>query len=63
MLFLTDGASAQSLGDYKTCAILFDGSDDTAVARARDQWRALKEAGHEVTYWKQDDSGKWAQEG
>ena len=63
VLFLTAGASAGSLGDYATCAILFDGSDETAVARARDQWRTLKTAGHEVTYWKQDDRGKWTQEG
>ena len=63
VLFLTDGASSQSLAGYETCAILFDGTDETAVARARDQWRALKEAGHEVTYWKQDEQGRWAQEG
>ncbi len=63
VLFLNDGASAQSLGDYATCAILFDGTDDTAVACARDQWRTLKAAGHEVTYWKQDERGKWTQEG
>jgi DNA polymerase-3 subunit chi len=63
VLFLTDGASSQALADYETCAILFDGGDETAVARARDRWRELKAAGHAVTYWKQDDSGRWAQEG
>ena len=62
VLFLTDGATAQSLADYKLCAMLFDGGNDTAVQLARDQWRRLKEAGHEVTYWKQDETGRWAQQ-
>jgi DNA polymerase-3 subunit chi len=62
VLFLTDGATAQSLADYKLCAMLFDGGNDTAVQLARDQWRTLKEAGHEVTYWKQDETGRWAQQ-
>ena len=62
VLFLTDGASAESLADYELCAILFDGRDETAVGAARDRWRGLKEAGHEVTYWQQDDRGRWAQQ-
>jgi len=62
VLFLTDGATARSLAEYKLCAMLFDGGNDTAVLMARDQWRLLKEAGHEITYWKQDESGRWAQQ-
>ena len=30
-----------------------------ALAIARDQWRAVKEAGHEATYWQQDERGRW----
>ncbi len=62
VLFLTDGADAQSLGNYEICAILFDGADQTALAQARDRWRGLKSAGHEVTYWQQDDSGRWSKQ-
>ncbi|MEM7221505.1 MAG: DNA polymerase III subunit chi [Pseudomonadota bacterium] len=61
VLFLTDGASAQSIGDYGLCATLFDGTNDAAVAAARAQWKDLKAAGHEVTYWQQDDAGRWSQ--
>jgi DNA polymerase-3 subunit chi len=60
VLFLTDGASSQSLADYALCAMLFDGTNDMAVQGARDQWQRLKDAGHQVTYWKQDENGRWA---
>jgi DNA polymerase-3 subunit chi len=61
VLFLTDGASSDRIADYGLCAILFDGGDEAAVGRARDQWKALKAAGHEVTYWQQDAAGRWSQ--
>ena len=61
VLFLTDGASSQSIGAYDICAMLFDGRNEMAVEAARRHWRAFKEAGHEVTYWQQDDNGRWAQ--
>ncbi len=59
VLFLTDGAQSALVGDYELCAVLFDGNDPDAVSASRDQWRLLKDAGHEVTYWQQDESGKW----
>ena len=59
VLFLTDGADSEKIEDYDLCAVLFDGKDPDAVSASRDQWRVLKEAGHEVTYWQQEESGKW----
>ena len=59
VLFLTDQARSEKVGDYALCAVLFDGKDPDAVAASRDQWRALKDAGHDVTYWQQDEGGKW----
>lgn len=61
VLFLTDGASSDRIGDYGLCVLLFDGGDDEALAQARSQWKELKEAGHEVTYWQQDEAGRWSQ--
>lgn len=61
VLFLTDGAASEKIGDYGLCVLLFDGGDDEALAQARAQWKQLKEAGHEVTYWQQDDAGRWSQ--
>ena len=60
VLFLTDGATAGSLASFELCALLFDGTSETAVAAARAEWRRLKDDGHELTYWQQDDNGRWA---
>ena len=62
VLFLTDGAEAESLGGFDVCAVLFDGQDQGALGAARGQWKRLREAGHEVTYWQQDDRGRWSQQ-
>jgi DNA polymerase-3 subunit chi len=40
--------------------VLFDGNDPDALAGAREQWRAVKAAGHDATYWQQDERGRWA---
>ncbi len=59
VLFLTDGAVSQRLDDYQLCAVLFDGNDAAALSAAREQWRGLKDSGHDLTYWQQDDEGRW----
>jgi DNA polymerase-3 subunit chi len=52
---LADPASAPT-----TRAILiFDGNDDAALQGARAQWRRLKAEGHQLSYWRQNDDGKW----
>ena len=62
VLFLTDGAMIGSIADFALCAILFDGRDEAAVQAARAHWQALKAEEHTVTYWRQDDNGRWAQQ-
>ena len=62
VLFLTDGARREGLESFEVCAVLFDGSDEAAVGAAREQWRGLKDAGHELTYWQQDERGRWAKQ-
>ncbi len=59
VLFLTDGAVSGRLEDYDLCAVLFDGNDEAALAAARAQWGGLKKAGHDLTYWQQDEQGRW----
>lgn len=59
VLFLADGAAAQSLDAYELVCTLFDGRDDQAVARAREQWRAFQSGPHELTYWQQTENGGW----
>ena len=57
--FLVDGATLPNLEGLDRAVYMFDGRDPEAVAAARDQWKANKTAGHEVTYWQQDEQGRW----
>ena len=61
ILFLVDGGGAEpaSLEDLKRCVMIFDGRDEDALSGARGFWKKSAAAGHDVTYWKQSDSGRW----
>lgn len=50
--------TADEVNALERCCILFDGHDDTALARARSQWKALTDAGCAAQYWAQD-YGRW----
>jgi DNA polymerase-3 subunit chi len=39
--------------------MLFDGRDSAMLEKARAAWKRAKEAGHDVTYWKESASGKF----
>lgn len=57
--FLVDGASIEDAAAYVRVVHMFDGRDDDVVAAARDKWRVAKAAGHALTYWQQDENGRW----
>ena len=40
--------------------VLFEARDESAVAAARAQWKALQGGGHELGYLQQDESGRWS---
>jgi DNA polymerase-3 subunit chi len=61
VLFLADGATSAKTAEFELVAELFDGNDQEAVTAARQRWKGYKEAGHAVTYWQQDESGRWQQ--
>lgn len=58
-LFLTYNYKLDDLSAYKRCFILFDGHNPSAVQQARSQWKTLKDAEHNLTYWQQTDAGGW----
>ncbi|PPD43297.1 MAG: DNA polymerase III subunit chi [Methylocystis sp.] len=39
--------------------LMFDGEDETELLDARRQWVELRDAGHKLVYWQQDESGRW----
>lgn len=59
-LLALDGAEVASdeVARLERACIIFDGGDEAAVARARDQWRALGAAGVTAEYWA-DEDGRW----
>ncbi len=57
--FLVDGAEPPDLSAYQRAVFMFDGHDEDQLARARGHWKAMKEAGHAVTYWQQTPEGRW----
>ena len=59
VLMLADGATSDKLSDYDLCCDVFDGNDDAAVTAARERWKALKDSGFELSYFQQDDAGRW----
>ena len=64
MLFLAEGAAwPAELSGFERVALLLDGRDEDAVAAARDSWRRLRDGGHAVTYWRQDEEGRWTKGG
>lgn len=68
ILFLVGGAPAPAWDSAPAKALtrivlLFDGRDPTARDAARASWRGAREAGHDVTYWKESASGKFEKQG
>ena len=64
VLMLIDGAAEapETYADYDRVCLLFDGHDPDAVASARGNWTALKDAGHACKYWAQE-GGRWTEKG
>ncbi|MGL4238359.1 DNA polymerase III subunit chi [Tabrizicola sp.] len=60
VLALIDGAVAEDaeVALMERVWVLFDGSDETRVAAARAQWKALTGAGHAAQYWS-EEGGRW----
>lgn len=62
-LFLVDGAQAEDPADFTRIFNLFDGRNDEAVAAERTRWKAWRDAGQTLTYWKQTETGGWQKAG
>lgn len=59
-LMILDGAevtAAEAETSARTC-VIFDGNDDKALDRAREQWRILSSAGIAAQYWS-EAGGRW----
>lgn len=61
VLFLGDGAESDGNGAFATVCDLFDGNDPEAVQAARGRWKRLRDAGHTLVYYQQDEAGAWSE--
>ena len=57
--FLVDGAAPGALEGFERAVFLFDGHDTAQLEAARAHWKAMKAAGHAVTYWQQGPDRRW----
>ena len=60
--FFVDRAVPQTGKGYQRIVYLFSGHDPDAVGEAREAWKALRE-GNDLTYWQQDETGRWVKRG
>lgn len=64
ILFCVGGARpadwrSEGLSSLSRVVMLFDGRDSAMLGSARAAWKDAKDAGHDVTYWKESASGKF----
>lgn len=59
---LLDGSDAEP-GLFERCMVVFDGSDETARAKARQQYKAALDTGGVARYFQQERGGGWKEFG
>ena len=55
---LLDGSDADA-ASFERCMVVFDGGDETARAKARQQFKAASDGGATARYFQQERSGAW----
>ena len=61
--FLVDGADTDDISGYIRAIYMFNGREEEALNNARKQWKAYKDSDHALTYWAQNEAGKWQKKG
>lgn len=59
VLVVLNGQQPTSLSSYERVIDMFNGNHEASVQSARSRWKQQKDAGHLLTYWKQDENGGW----
>ena len=63
MLFCLDGSDPGDISAYERTIILFEGHDETSLARARALWAHHRNSDTVLSYWKQTETGRWEKQG
>ena len=59
--FLVEGAAPADFSRYDRIVLLFDGRNPDALDAARGHWKRAKTSDCKLTYWQQNDDGRWQQ--
>lgn len=59
-LFIVDGAELGDVSGLERCLVVFDGRDEAALARAREQWKLVRASSQAASYWRQNEEGAWS---
>lgn len=58
--FLLDGAAFPSdPSQFQRIVLMFDDADEEMKQAARAQWKIIKAAGLDASYWQQNEQGRW----
>lgn len=63
ILILTHGMTSENIADFDMACEMLDGRVESQIKEARARWKTYKTDNHDLTYWQQDDNGKWNKKG
>lgn len=59
IIFLVGGAAANDTSGASRCVTMVDSRDERGAALARERWQKAKADGQDISYWRQDEQGRW----
>lgn len=59
-VFLIDGAELSDMAGVSRAMVMINGRSQEDITRERGRWKALKDAGQSLSYYQQDERGRWA---
>jgi DNA polymerase III subunit chi len=57
--FYVDGAMPTEVAGLTRAIIMLDAADEEATIAARSVWKTMKADGHAISYWQQNENGRW----
>lgn len=61
LLIIVDNEDVPETSSFERILYFFNGRDETALDKARKEWKRLKSSNAALYYWKQDPTGRWEQ--
>lgn len=62
-VFLIDGAELSDMAGVSRAMVMINGRSQEDITRERGRWKALKDAGQSLSYYQQDERGRWTKKG